>query len=625
MPATGTYPALQVDAAFGVAASAVPTAGQWQTISTRVAEFDVRWGKDDEFAQPGAGTMSVVMDNADGVLDPDNTSSPHYGNLKPLTWVRLKGGTTTASNDVFYGLVSLDGWQVQFMEPEDSTVRIDVVDMTEYLSAVQLPSSVWTLEVTADAPNAWYRLGESSGTVATDSSGNGYHGNYEGGATFDSRSGLVENDADNAIEFSGDNRLFIPAAATPALPFTVEFVLESEGASGGTWELMRLHSHASSAYAVIRTTATTIGVTSSTGTGTGQHFWDSTVTPWDGQPHVIAITFNGSSTKIHIDGVDRTGSDTGFGAHATPLAGTWVVGTIAESGAPTGSVVLDELAFYTGALSLSRIIAHHAAATTPWASQNTGVRVTRILDAAGVPTALWNVENGNTTMQSADLATDAKSALDETANAEFAPLYIDHQDGGKVLFKRRRARWEATTSNTSQATFGDGGGSEVPYSRGLTPVNDRLINSAGIQRSGGATVLYENATSKTAFGTRSHSESGLLYETDAESQYRAEYWVNRKSTERRMVRSVVLEPRATTHPAWAQVFTRRMGDRVTVKKTPHYTSAYTYEATIIGIKHRWSQRAAAWRTEFSLEPAPDQAFMWGGTAAQGWGAGVWAF
>ena len=56
-------------------------------------------------------------------------------------------------------------------------------------------------EVLADSPILYYRLGESSGAIANDSSGNGFNGTYSSvtlGTT-----GLISGDSDTAVTFNG--------------------------------------------------------------------------------------------------------------------------------------------------------------------------------------------------------------------------------------------------------------------------------------------------------------------------------------------------------------------------------------------------------------------------------------
>lgn len=69
------------------------------------------------------------------------------------------------------------------------------------------PSSSWAPEIAADLPYLWWRLGDLSGTTATDSSGNSRPGTYNGTASTDydlGEPGLV-GDSNAAIEIKTTN------------------------------------------------------------------------------------------------------------------------------------------------------------------------------------------------------------------------------------------------------------------------------------------------------------------------------------------------------------------------------------------------------------------------------------
>ena len=63
----------------------------------------------------------------------------------------------------------------------------------------------YSAAVLADGPLAYYRLGDSSGTTMTDSSGNGRNGTYAGSPTLGAP-GLVIGDTDTAVTFNGTSQ-----------------------------------------------------------------------------------------------------------------------------------------------------------------------------------------------------------------------------------------------------------------------------------------------------------------------------------------------------------------------------------------------------------------------------------
>jgi len=69
--------------------------------------------------------------------------------------------------------------------------------------------SLYSATILADSPQAYYRLNESSGTVATDSSGHGYNGTLSGINAY-SQAGAIVGDSDTAITFAAAGGLTFP-------------------------------------------------------------------------------------------------------------------------------------------------------------------------------------------------------------------------------------------------------------------------------------------------------------------------------------------------------------------------------------------------------------------------------
>lgn len=642
MTAAGTYPALKLEFAPGVAASAAPGAGDWVDISDRLRSFSIKWGREDDLSQPSAGTMALRLDNSDGNLDPDNTAGTWYPDLLPLVWVRLKGGTTTANTDMFYGQVSIDGWRLVASQHAGSVdVAVTVLDGLEQLANTRL-RSVYEMEVRADSPTAWYRLGESSGTVAVDSSGNNLHGTYEGGATFNSRGGLIAGDSDAAIEFAANQRASIPAAAVPAdYPFSLEM----------TFQLPTIEDTTSARYLCRFAANNGVGTTTDderifvdvptvtsggaelgkprfavATSSTDAHVIKSTAAEVDDDRvhHLIVTAASAASLKMWLDGVDVGTDQVDVGTVATPpfsTAPTTGVGNRNDGdldGAFLG--IVDEFVIFDSVLSDARIQAHYEAAVAPWEGDLTGTRVGDVLDAVNWPITLRNVDAGKTTMPAATVEdASAFDLLAATADADGGLLYVDHHDGGKLRFEDRHQRLTATRSTTSQATFGDGGGSEVPYAA-VDVGDDTIVNTVTASRFGGSDVTVADSASQALYQERDYSLTGLLTTSDSEVEGRASAMVAEKKDRKRRVRSLVLEPRADAHPAWGQVFARRPADRVTVKWRPPYGGTYSYVCWIEGVAHEWDQPAAAWRTTLWLSPVP---FSGAGTTYWIWDTSTW--
>lgn len=102
-------------------------------------------------------------------------------------------------------------------------------------------ASDYAAQVLADAPLAYYRLGDPAGTVASDSSGNGRHALYEqfdGGSLTMGEAGALARDADPAAHFLGEGNagdgssayVWLPEEAYPlAADFTIELWVRTDG------------------------------------------------------------------------------------------------------------------------------------------------------------------------------------------------------------------------------------------------------------------------------------------------------------------------------------------------------------------------------------------------------------
>lgn len=621
----GTYPAHTVEFAPGVAADVVPGAGDWVSITDKTFEWFTKWGTEDEFTQPGAGTGDLLLNNSSGDFDPDNASGPYFGDLLPGMWVRIITGTTAPAQDEFYGHVSDDGFQVAASQYSDSVVKVRLVDDAERLAHVDEPESLLDVYVPEDNPGVWWKLGESSGTQATDSSGNRNHGTYTGGATSGSVDAVAFNSDSKAIRFDGEDDSVYLASWTPGNTFTIEFWVEADAQSGEPAVLYLLGGGGPyigeiAVYQTVGAAGTLDYAYTDPATGNRTRYV-STGAVFDGTRHHVAIVQNGATTSLYVDLLE--GKTLASGAATSITWGPMEVAVGTDDFSPltrhVGGVgaffagTIDELILFPTALAGLRIAYHQASGNVPWSGLSSN-RAAALLDFVGYDATNRNISTGHVTMARGNLGQDAWSALVEVAKAEGGAVYIDHQHGGQFRFVDRRYRYESVLGATSIVTFGDGGGSEVPCAS-IDLTDDRIINIAHVQREGGAVVDIDESAG-SVYGPRSISETGLLYDNDAESQARAERWVAEKKDRHRRVRSFTLEPRKSTHPAWAAAIFLQMGTRVTVKWRPTYGGTRSYDGWVIGIAKRWNHKAGL-SAQFWLAPVP-----FDGATTPYWIAGV---
>jgi hypothetical protein len=237
------------------------------------------------------------------------------------------------------------------------------------------PHLTYAAAVMADGPIAYYRLDETSGTVALDSSGHGLHGSY-GPRVTHSAAGLLTGDSNGAASFSGgnwtrDGLILVPASSLlqPSRAVTVELWVQQSALNPDGAILIDygdpgpqvpedpaygLLIYKSAFNAFLWTDVSSAGP----GYGTGTQ-------PGVGQPYHVVETFDGMSVRVYVNGLlETTIPVTGTLYFAASNGGLGIGGT--TIGTNTDLVfagTLDEVAIYGTALSAAQVAKHYAAGT----------------------------------------------------------------------------------------------------------------------------------------------------------------------------------------------------------------------------------------------------------------------
>ena len=226
----------------------------------------------------------------------------------------------------------------------------------------------YNVEVMADSPGLYWRLGETSGTVVVDSSGNGRNGLYGtyGGSTAPATS-LLPGDANLAREFSGGDAEIEWASWQDATVFTAEAIFTYVG--GG---LMMIFSNDGGSSPSARWWNLAVN-----NSGPGQRVWfhnpsdshdfyGSTILSASTRYHVALVADSGS-TKIYLNGVLDASS--AYPIPSPPGSNRAMIVGASEMGTGGGSArfyqwddIIDEFAWYPAALSAGRILTHAQAA-----------------------------------------------------------------------------------------------------------------------------------------------------------------------------------------------------------------------------------------------------------------------
>ena len=132
----------------------------WTDLSARVRGFDMKRGRSDQLATFTTGTATIVLDNSDRELDPQNADGLVYvGDAKGLPFcpVRLtvdyKGSSYPLMARAYLGS---EGWPGQ-RSPygTEATVTLNVVDATGLFAWLGMPSSYWRAIVGQINPDWW--------------------------------------------------------------------------------------------------------------------------------------------------------------------------------------------------------------------------------------------------------------------------------------------------------------------------------------------------------------------------------------------------------------------------------------------------------------------------------------
>lgn len=216
-------------------------------------------------------------------------------------------------------------------------------------------SSRYRNAVLADAPRGYWRLGEPSGTAILDTSGNGQNGLYKNTPTL-GEAGALSGDSNTAVAFNGtDEYGEVPhnGLLNHGDVFSYELwfkqteklercLLFKQGTSGTTAKV-DINSELKPRLRVPGFANLVV----------------SSVAVEDTNWHHLVVTKTGSTIKLYLDGVDRTGSTEN--RSITDNTGPVYIGT-EEPGGGFFKGTLDEVAWYGYALSEARVVAHYEAA-----------------------------------------------------------------------------------------------------------------------------------------------------------------------------------------------------------------------------------------------------------------------
>lgn len=241
---------------------------------------------------------------------------------------------------------------------------------TEPQPAVATPPSYESV-VLNDNPDSYYRLGESSGTLAADDSGNGHDASYVGSPTLD-EAGALDGDSDTSSHLNGNgDYLDTGRSANLTSAFSLEAWINPDSTSTVNESIVSKRSYYAESWSdwpvALDYLGGTLGAVLTLSKG-DDYSIDASLNTGAlsaGWHHVVATYKGGDFARLYVDG--SLASSTSIDFSVSSNSRDWTIGRQAyrsSTSVPDQSFVgyVDEVAIYGHALSAGRVLTHYEAA-----------------------------------------------------------------------------------------------------------------------------------------------------------------------------------------------------------------------------------------------------------------------
>lgn len=613
------YPTIVVQVEF--------VSGTWTTLPY-IPQASGGRGRSYELATLQAGTMRITVDCSDGALDPTNTTSPYYPNVKLNKRARVTVTWAGVTKAIFTGYVERYPQRWEFNGQYQFTDMV-IVDVPANLSQ-NILESAYTEAVKALHPSVWYPLSDASGSAGTAVAGERAAGLPPGvfftpggnptTATLGSTSSAaVGEEGQTVADFkappanpnvANGTLLNLPPSATlpSSGPWTILFNFTAK-VGGGTGDFLSIGNlnggQIPKGYIVLSTNNNNAVYFQVAGDGVvpgiSQNIFFGVE---DGLPHTFALTLaaDNNTFRLLYDGTTLYTFTYG-GVYAPPggvisIGGEYRPNTSETVGNYTGTIsnfclfnseLVTAAAPYGPAGALAQVYFQGFAGDT------TRGRFSRVARFAGV-TAINSTADGNSMLQHAQLrGKTVLTALQNTATMENGSLFVDGD--GILWFVNRRNR----NNRASTATFADTG-SGYPY-LGLTTDYDatHVVNDVTLARDNGVTAHVINQSSIDSYGRHTQSKTTEIQD-DYQTVDAANYILGTYAEPVRRISSIELNP--GTNPAlWPMVTSLDLNQAVTVVRTPGMGHSFTQVCWVEQIKYNMDASTGSFTMTLQLSPA----------------------
>ena len=423
----------------------------------------------------------------------------------------------------------IDSWGEGWNSGVQPVARVQASDLVARLQKSSLKSLI-TEEITSDVPCLYFPLNDSVNTVAP---GNQAATSYadlvqnqagSGGTIVFGQSNTFGADTTDTVPVftyvDGNNGKFFSQSWNPIPEMTATSALTLEAyaylpvAVPGTMTVVSLYQSSGAFLNKMALTLTAnVPRASATINGTTVALTTGTRAINDGAWHHLALTYDGATLALYVDGV---AFDSGAAVLGAATFNTLIVGA-SEVGLTLFNGWLAHVAVDNSVLSGTRLLAHGVARNG--ASGETSLarfnRVARI--ALGSWAVSASAATPSATMSGQPFKdVSAATVMQGISDAEVSPVYVSA--AGVPVWKSRSERSTPPTAVSVPVTV-------VASDTGFTTSDQLVVNDVTYSRPGGATYNEIDTASVTAIGRLKESKS-IYYDTDAQTSGAAAYAVN---------------------------------------------------------------------------------------------------
>lgn len=550
--------------------------------------------------------------------------SPVASEVHRVDKVALRSGTSTVWDPGAVDKIIFDGfieaWPQRWDSAKNGYVPISAVDNMALLSLVQLPSP-WDNILNSHTPTTWYQFDEDTNTGILKAKV-GVDGRFRGSPAVNISSLVPTKTRGTAITWTSSSGAGwaevgeedTGAGTTVFTPGTVGFWISTDINTVGNHIIAR----ADGASLTVGQHRFAIWLDGATGRiyfrnefgAVDQEIRTTAIN--DGQPHFICITCNqGVLPLIYVDGVDVTDrivNSGGICSYPTLTHLRIAEGLIGESATWTKFAdTLDEF-FSIGSTTLTpaQVLALYKAGTEGWPSEQSGTRIGRVLDIAGIPAALRDLDTGSSLLLPSDSmeSTTALSHIQDIEASENGRFYA--APNGKATWIQRHATYTDSLSNTAQINFVDATNASLALSnkiefRTMEMAEETLLlrTEVRVTPKDRAEKSVEDATAIADYGRRTLDLSPALMADANEATDAANWHLSKRKVPLQFVQKLTVTP--TSWEIWVLLLTLDIGHRVRVYRTPTNGVQTIEESLVEAIEMTITPGAAA--IVLTLSPA----------------------